>query len=70
MELFGNGWNKVQDDIDITNIVLELKSLRFITKSLLSKRQRFMIQYFKQNVINYSKKPKIWPIGKRTKQIE
>jgi hypothetical protein len=36
--LFDQGWNKVQKDIDIANIVLEMRSLRFLISSMLSKR--------------------------------
>jgi hypothetical protein len=31
------GWDRVQEDIDLVNIVKELRTLRFLTKFLLTK---------------------------------
>jgi hypothetical protein len=35
-KIYEDGWNRVQEDIDLVNIVKELRTLRFINKSLLS----------------------------------
>ena len=36
------------------NVIKEIRSLRFIINSLLTKRQRFLIPFFKQNMIAFS----------------
>jgi hypothetical protein len=51
-QLFRNGKIKIDKELDIRHISKELRTLRFIARVLLTKPQRFMIPYFKENLLN------------------
>ena len=51
-KVFEQGWDRVQKDIDIRSIVFEIRTLRFLIKSFLTRRQKYLISFFSDTVIN------------------
>jgi len=46
---------KIDDEMDIRSINRELRTLKFIAKVMLTKYQRFMIPFFKENLLELVK---------------
>lgn len=52
-ELYDQGLEKIEKELDIRNVAQKLRTLNFIAQVLLTKSQRRMIPYFKEHLINY-----------------
>ena len=57
--MYQNGLQKIEHELDIRYIAKELRTLRFISKTLLKKYQRQLLPYFKLNLLNIKKVEKI-----------
>ena len=53
--LFQTGINKIEQELDIRQIAHNQKTLNFIAQIMLTKYQRYMIPYFKENLLNFEK---------------
>ncbi|CDW84441.1 UNKNOWN [Stylonychia lemnae] len=51
-KLYENGLMKVHRELDIRNISRELRTLKFITNTILDKYQRYMLPLFRANLLN------------------
>ncbi|CDW80648.1 UNKNOWN [Stylonychia lemnae] len=55
--LYKRGIDKIDHELDLRYIIKQLRSLRFISQVLLNKQQRFMLPYFKANLLNVQNAP-------------
>ncbi|CDW71381.1 UNKNOWN [Stylonychia lemnae] len=55
--LYRRGVEKIDQELDLRYIMKQLRSLKFISKVLLNKQQRFMLPYFKANLLNFQTTP-------------
>ncbi|CDW83536.1 UNKNOWN [Stylonychia lemnae] len=55
--LYKRGVDKIDHELDLRYIIKQLRSLKFISQVLLNKQQRFMLPYFKANLLNVQNAP-------------
>ncbi|CDW87692.1 UNKNOWN [Stylonychia lemnae] len=51
--LYNKGILKIHKELDLRYVIKELRTLRFISNILLNKHQRFLLPYFKANLLNH-----------------
>lgn len=52
--LYKQGKRKIENELDIRTISRELRTLKFMSKILMTRHQRELIPQFKENLINYA----------------
>ncbi|CDW76824.1 UNKNOWN [Stylonychia lemnae] len=61
--LYQNGLKKIYHELDIRNISNELRTLKFLTHTILDKQQRYMLPFFKSYLLNTKPKELIQDIN-------